>query len=159
MGKIIKIPFTQKELKEMFYYDGRHLLWQNQKANCIKIGVIAGTIDYKGYRRIQLNKKVYKAHRLIWVYYYGSIDSTLQIDHINEIKDDNRIENLRLATNQTNQWNRKKVKGYTWAKDRKKWRARIGLNSKHIRLGSFKTELEARHAYLKAKEKYHKVKC
>ena len=79
------------------------------------------------------------------------------IDHIDHNKHNNLITNLRLGTNSLNQQHRhvKYVKGYTWAKDTKKWQASIRINNKLIYLGQFEKEEDARQAYLKAKELYH----
>jgi hypothetical protein len=76
------------------------------------------------------------------------------IDHINMNKKDNRICNLRPVTNQENSFN-SNAKGYTFDRYTNKWRAQLNLNGKHICLGRYKTEKEARQAYLLGKEKYH----
>ena len=51
-----------------------------------------------GYVRFNLNSKMTFAHRVIWEMFNGAIPDNMYIDHINVIKDDNRIENLRLVT-------------------------------------------------------------
>lgn len=60
------------------------------------IGNVAGGLDEKGYIRIRIDGKKYRAHRLAWLYTFG-VWPTLQIDHINRVRDDNRICNLREA--------------------------------------------------------------
>jgi len=77
------------------------------------------------------------------------------IDHENHTRDDNSNDNLRVVTAQQNNFNRSNVKGYSWDKKRKMWKAEIMLDGKHKYLGRFKTEEEARAAYLKAKAIYH----
>jgi len=110
-----------------------------------------------GYIIIQLynNKKYYnlKVHQFAYYVTYGEIVE--QIDHINGVRNDNRICNLRSVTNQQNQHNQTKAKGYSWHKQTNKFQARIKLNGKLINLGLFNTEDEARQAYLQAKEIYH----
>ncbi len=110
-----------------------------------------------GYIRLGLtvNKKTYNigGHQFAWYWVYK--ECVEQIDHINGIRDDNRILNLRSVTNQQNQWNRKTAKGYYFFKRDNKWLSRIKLNNKLIFLGTYNTEQEARNAYLQAKEKYH----
>ena len=73
-----------------------------------------------------------------------------QIDHINHIKDDNRIENLRIVNrsqncqNKPKQKNRSSIyKGISWFKRDKKWQAHIQLNGKRKNLGYFDDEIEA----------------
>ncbi len=77
------------------------------------------------------------------------------IDHQNHTRDDNSNENLRIVTNQQNQFNRSGVKGYSWNEARKKWVANIKAEGKSKNLGGFETEDEARNAYLAAKAIYH----
>jgi hypothetical protein len=110
-----------------------------------------------GYIKIQIksNNKLYDlfAHQFAWYWVNNEIVDCL--DHINGIKTDNRICNLRSVTNQQNQWNQTNAKGYYWCKVNNKWCAQIRLNGKQINLGHFNYEEKARVAYLEAKEKYH----
>lgn len=94
-------------------------------------------------------------HQFGW--YWVHKECVEQIDHINCIKNDNRISNLRPVNKQQNQWNRINQKGYSYFKRDNKWRARIVLNNKCVHLGYYNTEQEARNAYLAAKEIYHKI--
>ena len=59
----------------------------------VKANSIAGYVDKDGYVRIGVNYKWYYAHTLTWLYVYDSWPS-LEIDHKNQIKNDNRIKNL-----------------------------------------------------------------
>ena len=84
------------------------------------------------------------------------------VDHISGNKLDNRKCNLRIVTNQQNQFNRNndgsggnKRKGVSYRKDRNKWRAYITIDGKQISLGLFETEQEAIDARRKAEEKYY----
>lgn len=72
----------------------------------IRIGESApsGRIATKGYRQIWMKPSRYMAHRLAWLYVYGEWPTDF-IDHINQIKDDNRIENLRVVTRKQNREN------------------------------------------------------
>lgn len=78
----------------------------------------------------------------------------LMVDHINHNTLDNRKENLRIVTTVQNNQNRRNVKGYTWDERFKKWRSQITINDKPICLGKFKTESEARLAYINARVEY-----
>ncbi len=94
------------------------------------------------------------AHQFAW--YWVNKECVEEIDHINSVRDDNRIINLRAVTKQQNQFNRISAKGYTWCKRDNKWKSQIQLNKKVIFLGRYNSEQEARNAYLAAKEIYHK---
>lgn len=71
-----------------------------------RVGDVAGCLNTIGYRQIQLDGKVYKEHRLIWFYLHGVWPKN-EIDHINNQRNDNRIENLREATRSQNSFNTK----------------------------------------------------
>jgi len=60
-----------------------------------------GSLDKDGYLILKIKGKQFKAHRLAWTFYYGKEPNGV-IDHINRIKTDNRIENLRDTTQQIN---------------------------------------------------------
>ena len=106
-----------------------------------------------GYIKVNNTKFELLGHHFAW--YCVNKEIVEQIDHINGIRDDNRICNLRSVTQQQNQWNQTKAKGYVWDKNANKWKAQITLNKKVIYLGLYITEQEARQAYLNGKEKYH----
>ncbi len=81
----------------------------------------------------------------------------LQVDHINGQPLDNRRCNLRLVTQNQNQWNRSDPKGYFWNGQSDSWKAVIKVNGRLIHLGYFDVEADARAAYLTAKARYHYV--
>jgi hypothetical protein len=121
-------------------------------------GVKGGLIINRssGYIKIQIsyNKKRYsiRGHQFIWYDVYKEIVDC--IDHINMVRDDNRIENLRSVTIQQNGFNRN-AKGYCWCKLNKKWMSSIKSDSGYKNLGYFDNEQEAHQAYLEAKKIYH----
>ena len=112
-----------------------------RKDGYVIVGVRGGQNEYK-----------VLGHQLAYYCKYGRVVDC--IDHINGIRSDNRIENLREVTNQQNQFNTK-AKGYHFNKRVNKFQSQIMLNRKNIHLGYFNTEQEARQSYLEAKEKYH----
>ena len=101
-----KHEITQELLKEHFEYRDGHLWWVKPTSKRIKIRQQFGCCNNEGYIFGGLRGKYYYEHRLIWLYHYGEWPKEC-IDHINGIKDDNRIENLREATKQQNNFNRK----------------------------------------------------
>jgi hypothetical protein len=125
-------------------------------------GLEAGSINPIGYRQIRIfKKKLYMAHRLAWVHYYGEIPEQF-IDHINGDKLDNRIVNLRKASRSDNVRNRHMSKGAIPLKGVSKlcgyddrYRAYVFLDNKQIHLGCFDTPEEAHAAYCAAAKKYH----
>ena len=149
-------------LRELFDYDNGNLTWKEDKKQIKLKGKIAGGIDNSprgGYRRIKVDGDLMYAHRLVWIYHNGDIPDGLQIDHINCVRTDNRIENLRLVTSLQNRWNLKKTKGYMFEKSSNSYRVRIQVNGKEKHIGRYKTTTEARNAYLKAKDRYHNMEC
>ena len=128
-----------------------------------KLKVTLYTNKKTGYKfyKIKINNKTYILSRVVYKAYNNDWNITDNsknnfIDHINKNSLDNRIENLRILTNQQNQWNTN-AKGYHWDKKNNKWRARIKINGKTKHLGRFTEEEDARQAYLNAKELYHKL--
>lgn len=98
---------TADRLKEVLSYDKNtgEFFWIKSLSHRINIGEKAGTYRNNGYTKISLDGKPYFCHRLAWLYVYGNWPKE-NIDHINNIKDDNRIENLREASQSQNNMNR-----------------------------------------------------
>lgn len=120
----------------------------------------AGTLLKSGYIGICVGKKRFQAHRIAWIVFYGK-EPVDQIDHINGIKTDNRIINLREATNSQNgknlslsKRNKSGTKGVCFEKFTKSWRSYIKVNGKYINLGRFKTINDAIIARQNAEKKY-----
>ena len=145
---------TQQELKNYLSYDPASGIFTRLKITSkFKSGKILGTRHSTGYFVIRINDKLYKAHRLAWLYMKGEFP-TLKIDHINRDGFDNRWENLREITQRQNSENRSLAKnntsghpGVDWAKKLCKWRARITVNYKGFHIGYFDTKEEAIEAY------------
>jgi|14BtaG_2_1085337.scaffolds.fasta_scaffold62214_3 hypothetical protein len=161
MIKANKIKASKEELHRLFRYEDGRLYNKIFRGPRAPVGQEAGTINTKGpnerYRKLTINGKRYGANRIVWKMFNGEPSLDLQIDHINGNTLDDRIENLRLVTNQENQFNQTKTKGYYWHKSHNKWQAKIVLNQKQKHLGSFNTKDEAREAYLEAKEENHRI--
>ena len=151
---------TQSRLKELLHYDPDTgvFTWRKKMARRVKIGDEAGCRHSSGYILIQAAGKLYRAHRLAWLYINGSWPSN-QIDHINQNKSDNRIKNLRDVTKSINMRNTKKSKnnssgitGVSWAANRNKWVAYITVNNRRYPLGYFDCRYKAASARHLAQE-------
>lgn len=108
--KTVYKMITQEELKRLLHYDPDtgHFTWLVAgRTNPHRIGTIAGSRHKsKKYRSIHLGKRRYTEHRLALLYCHNMVlPNGLFVDHINGIRDDNRIENLRVVDNSTNQKN------------------------------------------------------
>jgi len=145
---------TYEELHQLFYCNNGILYNKINRSPTALEGATVGRYDIRGYLVTQIDKKTYLVHRIIWALYNGKWPNDL-IDHINGIRDDNKIENLRDTSPTVNQQNRKNVKGYT--KRGNKFRVRIMSNKKSVHIGYYNTEEEAHQAYLNAKDIYHKI--
>jgi hypothetical protein len=109
------------------------------------------SISKRGYKLVTYNAKQWRYSRLIYALYTNKdIPEDMQIDHINGIRDDDRVENLRIVTNRENAQNTKKYRnggfmGVALCKNR--YHANITINKNKIYLGAFKTDIEASLVY------------
>ena len=153
---------SQMRVQELLSYDAQSgvLTWRVARVNHVQAGAVAGSRNPRGYVTVGIDGRIYRAHRVAWLYAYGSWPKD-QIDHINGDKSDNRLVNLRDVTHRTNQENMPAIRrsgkllGTHFNKRHKKWLATINVDSKVLRLGNFGTEQEAHAAYLKAKRELH----
>lgn len=154
---------TQSELKQYLDYNPETGLftWIKKKAAWQKAGSLAGTVHHEGYVVIGFNYKAYPAHRLAWLFVHGSFPKT-ELDHINRIRTDNRMSNLREVTTQQNQFNLTKRKkttskyiGVSWNTRLQKYVAQIQVNKQKIYLGTYEDEYDAHAAYKIAKLQLH----
>ena len=114
-----------------------------------------GTTRKTGYRQLCLYGQIYLAHRVAWLYVHGQWP-VAGLDHVNRVRGDNRICNLREATQAQNHENRGGVRGYVRsAAKAERWVARITVSKVIHDLGSYATQAEARAAYLAAKKVLH----
>lgn len=155
---------TQADLRDRFLYDADTGLftWRVQRWRR-KQGDVAGAVDSKGHIQISVAGRLFGAHRLAWVYVYGP-DVPRILDHINGIKTDNRICNLRPADNFINAQNirsapssnvNSRLLGVTRVTRSESWQARITANGCQRYLGTFPTKEEAHAAYVAAKRELH----
>ena len=147
-----KLP-KLSELRKLFRYDpktGYLFYWKRPKGSTVDPSYPAGYVTKKGYRRIQINKEKYSAHRLVMKFNGIIIPEGLQVDHINGNRDDNRIENIRVVNGSENKKNSKRYDnnssghtGVAYHKKAQKWIAYIRSEGKLIHLGIFECKNDA----------------
>ncbi|WP_296257786.1 MULTISPECIES: HNH endonuclease signature motif containing protein [unclassified Pseudomonas] len=128
---------------EMFERKGFAASWNSRFA-----GRIAGNVFKKpsghSYVQIGIGYRHLRAHRVIWLLVYGSIDDSMVIDHVNGVGTDNRLKNLRLVSSGDNSKNRSVSKrsrsgvaGVYWNSTEQKWHARIQVNGVRKSIGQY----------------------
>jgi len=148
---------TQEIVREHMRYDNGKLFWKKSGSG-VTVGAEVGCLHSTGYRKVRFRGINTTVHRLIFLHHYGYLPEN-QIDHINRIRDDNRIENLREVSQSCNLRNMKLasantsgIKGISYYKPQDKWLARIMVNNKSRHLGYHTTKLEAACARLAAEQ-------
>ncbi|AVX38533.1 HNH endonuclease [Yersinia massiliensis] len=145
---------TQERLKELLHYepDTGVFTWLVYRSFRAVAGSVAGRTNMTtGYIEIQIDGRRYKGHRLAWLYMTGE-QASGHIDHVNEVKVDNRIGNLRVATRAENKRNVGITKANTSGakgvyKQGNRWIAQAQMDGKKYRLGSFMCVDDAAKAY------------
>lgn len=154
---------TQERLKELFSYDAETGLFVRIKnVSNAKQGSILKKQDSKGHLQVRIDGKQYAVHRLVWLFCFGEFPQN-SIDHINGIRTDNRLKNLRDVNVSVNAQNihsarkdsRTKLLGASLHKASGKYVAQISINGKIKHLGSFKTAEEAHQQYIFTKRQLH----
>jgi hypothetical protein len=155
---------TQALLHQILSYDKDtgEFTWLNKPSASIKANSTAGRLSNKGYKQITYKGKQYSSHRLAWLYVYGEWP-TGSIDHINGVRTDNSIANLRDVSLQINMQNlvrpRKNNKsgylGVCWDGYMKCYKSAIKIDGKSIHLGYYDNPRIAHDAYVTAKRTMH----
>lgn len=141
------------DFKEVFTYSDGNLL---------RDGELVGSPDKAGYLIVGFNNKIYKVHRVIWEIMVGGVPDGYVIDHINNNKRDNRLENLRLATRSENECNkrvrkssRSGIKNVVWNGQLGAWSISISKKGKRKRIGSYSRPEDALEDVLKLRKEMH----
>lgn len=156
---------TFEKAKELFVYDRETgiIKWRKRTSNRQRSNMVAGCTrsNFDGYTRIRFKGKEYFAHRIAMLLAYGFYGEGLEVDHINHIRDDNRLANLRFVTKSDNNRNRSRssnnttgVTGVYYQKARRKYMANIRIDDVNIYLGLFATLEEAAKVRKAAEIKY-----
>ena len=153
---------TQEYLQSIFDYKDGELYWKKLSIkNQIKVGDKAGFITSNNYRNVRLHGKKIPVHHIIFMMFYGYMPK--KIDHKDNNRLNNSIENLRIATTENNNQNALKrkdnttgIKGVTFCKRDKLFIARIQANGTRHLIGYYKNLKEAEQAVIEARKKHHK---
>lgn len=145
------MTLTKQYLQDILEYDALTgvFTWKSRRPN-----KQAGTISRKGYRRITIDHVQHYAHRLAWIITHGSLDPSLSIDHIDGDKQNNAIDNLRLATPSQQLMNQAQVRGIKLEKRTNRWTAGLTIKGDYIHLGTFDCPLLARLSYEDARQQH-----
>lgn len=153
-----------REALKLFRYDYETgvLYWRRRNSNRVPKTLEAGTQrKSSGYLYVQVHGRFYPVHRVVMLMCYGFYGEGLEVDHINHVRNDNRLVNLRFVTRSENMRNGSissnnttGVTGVYFLKDRKKYMAQIGVNRKLMFLGYFETLEEAAAARAEANLKF-----
>ena len=156
---------TFEKANELFRYDSEtgKLFWKKRVNPRIPVSLEAGTLRAKdGYINVGIGGKLYPAHVIAMLLTFGSVPKDSEVDHINHIRNDNRLCNLRLVSRSENRRNQsvssRNSTGHTgtyFDRDRNKFVAQIKVKGKVIYLGSYETLLEAVEARKAADKKYN----
>lgn len=132
---------TQEEIKKLFRYQDGYLYWRNRSQRININNPISSKVDGR-YATVKAKGHHRYAHRIIWILHNGPIPDGLDIDHINRIKTDNSIENLRVVTKSQNGHNAgvslsntSGVTGVIWRECRETWEVKITVNREVRYLG------------------------
>lgn len=147
---------TQERLKQVLHYDCETgvLVWKISAGKSRKGNAAGSSTNRDGYVHIGIDRKIYSGHRLAWLWVHGSFPVG-QIDHVNGVRTDNRLVNLREVSCRENGHNRKEHRsgqplGTTFHKRDKCWEAQVWIDGSCRKLGRFASAEAAHVAYLKA---------
>jgi len=151
---------TQAQALELFECRDGALFYRQRPSQNMLVGDRAGYVDNNGYRKLSIKSKRYQEHRIIFLMYHGYLPDT--IDHIDGNPANNRIENLREATQQQNCYNSSTHgrntsghRGVSWSRAWNKWQAYVNVNKKRKFLGYFEDLELAGLVAAEARDLYH----
>lgn len=152
-----------EEAKALLSYNQEtgELHWRVRVSASIQAGTKAGCLHRDGYEVVKVRGRMYQSHRLAWLIARGAWPLEC-LDHINGVRSDNRMANLRECSHFQNMQNIGKATGrssrfigVTFHAGHRRWSARVSFRGVRRNIGYFETEEEAFKAYCAAKESAH----
>ena len=154
------MEITQEYVRQVFNYKDGDLFWNIKPNTRVRIGDKAGSQDAKGYLYLSLDRKKYPVHHIVFLYFNGYLPK--MIDHIDNIKNNNKIENLREATYSQNNRNvllrkdnKSGIKNVFFEKWTKKWKVMLRIDGKRKCFGRYSDVDLAELVAIEARNKYH----
>ena len=136
------VMITKEQLLQEFDYKDGHLYHRHDKTNQINAGDRAGSLHNKGYEHVRIAGERYLSHRIVFLMHHGYLPK--YVDHIDNDRLNNRIENLRECTFSENRCNAKKYKNNTsgekgvhFDKAQNKWKAAVSKGGVKHYVGRF----------------------
>ena len=160
-GKPLPVPPLDR-LRELFSYDPENgILIRRMRRGGETAGRIVGTANSHGHLVCRVDYRMCYVHRIAWALYYGCEPPDI-IDHWDGNPANNRIANLREATDGLNTVNTRArknsksgMRGVHWSSLEGRWRSSFKSNGRSIHLGWFDTKEEAQESYQRAaKERF-----
>lgn len=156
------MSITQQELKEILHYNpDTGVFTYKADSKLVTAGNEAGWLD-NGYTRLKINGISYRCHRLAFIYMLGR-EPIGHVDHIDNLRCNNKWDNLREDAEKVNHWNRNLqanntsgIKGVHWDKRKERYIAQIQVHGKKKQVGAYKTVEEATTAIQAYREQVHK---
>jgi hypothetical protein len=121
------------------------LRWIKKPSACIRVGTEAGNRGTDGYWRLQLKRKQWKLHRVLYVLLNGEISDELSVDHLDRNKNNNHPSNLKPKTCSENNLNKAKKPARYARKRGNRWESyfTMPVTHKYVHVGTFDTQEEA----------------
>lgn len=145
---VFDLTITRANALASFEYRDGNLYWR-VAVGAARPGDVVGSLC-QGHRKFTWRQRTHYAHRVIWLMHHG-VWPEHQIDHINGKRDDNRIENLRPATNTENARSMNVVRSRTGFKGvtvgGRAFVASIMVNRQRVHLGCFDDPADAARRY------------
>lgn len=152
---------TKEQLHQLFEYRDGYLFRKIATSNSVKVGDKAGFLMKDGYIGVSVNSVGYKLHRIIFMMHHGYFPK--EVDHIDNNKLNNKIENLRAVTRSQNNYNSKiKInnssgfKNVWWSKQINKWVVELRIDGIKKSFGCYHDINVAKFVSETMRHKYYK---
>lgn len=158
---IIRKPITYALAHEKLSYcpETGVFVWKGNRMSA-RNGKQAGSISKTGYLEVRIGERLIQCHRLAWLMHYGELPPKgMVIDHINRVKTDNRIANLRCVTQSINMANTvgRHYRGVCFCKQTGLWKATASSNGRQVWLGRFASKDDALAARISAERRIYPI--